>query len=225
MAKGTERSEFTKKLFEWWKESHREFPWRNTRDLYQVLISEILLHRTKADQVVPVYNKFIKRFPTVKDLSSASLNDVKKIVYPLGLHWRTEHMHQMARHIVAEFRGEIPSEKEKLESLPGISHYIASAVRCFALDYPEALLDTNTVRILGRIFGIKVTDGSRRSKQFRELYQSLLDKDHPREFNYAMIDLGALICVPREPLCDICPANRMCIFGRARINKSPCCNA
>jgi len=207
---------FGKKLLKWWKENQRKFPWRNTRDTYQILISEIMLHRTKADQVVPVYNEFLKRFPTIDELSRASVNDVKKMLYSLGLHWRSEFLHRTAKEIRRKHGGRIPSDKEELEMLPGISQYIASAVRCFSFGYPETLLDTNTVRVLGRLFGIKVSDGSRRSRHFRELYRSLIDVENPREFNYAMIDLGALVCTPKDPLCKHCPIRNMCQYASQR---------
>jgi len=213
----TNKNMFSEKLLGWWKERHRDFPWRNTRDTYQTLISEVLLHRTKAEQVVSVYKVFLKKYPTMKLLSTAPISDVKRILHPLGLHWRTELLHQMAKEITQKYDGKIPTEKEELESLPGISHYIASAVRCFSLGYPEALLDTNTVRVLGRFFGIRVTDSSRRSQRFTQLHLSLIDTKHPRQFNYAMIDLGALVCKPKNPLCNICPLSKMCKY---RIQKA-----
>jgi len=207
-----DQRKFAEKLLNWWRKNKRTYPWRNTKDPYRILISEILLHRTKADQVVPVYNKFIKRFETINELFQASVGDVKEVLYTLGLHWRSEYLHHMAKIIAEKYGGKIPLRKDELKSLPGISDYIASAVRCFAYGYPEILLDTNTVRILGRVFGIKVTDSSRRSRYFKELYQFLLDKKHPREFNYAMIDLGALICKSRKPLHEICPLRDMCAY-------------
>jgi len=214
MAPHLDAEKFRESLLNWWKENGRSFPWRDTRNPYHILISEILLHRTRADQVVPVYKEFIRAFPTVRDLASARSEDVMRILRPLGLFWRSKLIVRMANIIVTKFHGKIPYTKEDLESLPGVNHYIASAVRCFAWGKAEPLLDTNTVRILGRIFGLKVTDSSRRSKRFRQLYQDLIDMKHPREFNYAMIDLGALICTPKNPRCAACPVNQQCSHGR-----------
>jgi len=163
----------SEKLLKWWAENQRKFPWRKTRDAYKILISEVLLHRTRAEQVVPVYNEFIVKLPTSKDLSMVSSDDIKKLLYPLGLHWRTELLHKMSALIVEEYGGKIPSAKRELESLPGVSHYIASAVRCFAFGYPEALLDTNIVRILGRILMCKspmVLDEASISKNSQNRY-------------------------------------------------------
>lgn len=215
MSKQSRSGIFVENLLKWWKNNRRDFPWRETCDSYKILISEILLHRTRADQVTPVYIKFMERFPTIIVLSEASTDDVKKILYPLGLHWRTEQLHKMALKIMQKYNGKIPSKTKELEALPGVGHYIAAAVRCFSYRYPEALLDTNTVRIIGRFFGIEKTDGSRRSRRFRVLYEPLVDQTHPREFNYAMIDLGALLCKPKNPICSICPINEKCKYARA----------
>ena len=217
-----ECSDLAKKLLEWWGTNRRVFPWRGTLDPYRILVGEILLHRTKANQVVPVYNRFIEKFPTIVELANALFVEIRETVYSLGLLWRTEALHKMAQDIVTKFEGKIPVEREKLESLPGISHYTASALRCFAYGYPEVLLDTNTVRIVGRVFGTKVSDSSRRSRTFQRLYESILDKENPRVFNYAMLDLGALVCLPSEPLCNNCPIIQMCIFGSSRLGKIGC---
>ena len=206
--------DFQQKLISWWKHKGRNFPWRNSSNPYHILIAEVLLHRTRADQVVPVYLEFLKRFPSIEAIASVPHSEVKNMLYSLGLHWRAEFLYRMATEITQRYGGHIPEQREKLEFLPGVSRYIASAVRCFAFGYPEVLPDTNTVRITGRVFGIPITDGSRRSKQFRELLQFLLDPDHPREFNFALIDLGALICRPKRPFCHLCPVSNMCLYGR-----------
>jgi A/G-specific adenine glycosylase len=214
MALQFDAGKFRESLLKWWRENGRSFPWRSTRNPYHILISEILLHRTRADQVVPVYSKFIKAFPTVRDLANARSEDVRRILRPLGLFWRNELISRMAHVIMTKFHGEIPYAKEYLESLPGVSHYVAAAVRCFGLGEAEPLLDTNTTRILGRVFGLRITDASRRNKRFRQLYHDLIDTKHAREFNYAMIDLGALICTSKNPRCAVCPVNRQCKYAR-----------
>jgi len=211
--------EFSHKLLKWWKKNKRDYPWRNTSNPYNILISEVLLHRTKADQVVPVYTQLIQRFDSIDKLANVSESELKNLLYPLGLHWRTKLFHKMVNEIVRNYNCNIPSETEELESLSGIDHYIASAVRCFAFDHPETLLDTNIVRILGRVFGVKVTDGSRRNKQFRELFRTIASEEKSREFAYAMIDLGALLCVHGDPICHLCPVSEMCILGISRVSK------
>ena len=208
--------ELHRSLLEWWHKNGRSFPWRNTNNPYHILISEILLHRTRADQARRVYEELIGRFPTVRELALSDPEEVMRILYPLGLHWRGRLLLKMAREIHQKYSGVIPSSPDELESLPGVGKYIASAVRCFAFNESVPLLDTNTLRILGRLFGIKVTDSSRRKEYFIKLYMSLMDKKHPREFNYAMIDLGALVCTPKKPRCGECPLLNHCIYGMRR---------
>ena len=212
-----QRNDLANKLLEWWVNNKRSFPWRATRDPYRVLLGEVLLHRTKANQVVPIYAKFVDKYPTIEALASVPFVEVRETLCSLGLIWRTEALHKMSQDIVTKFKGRIPIEKDELENLPGISNYIASAIRCFAFGYPEVLLDTNTVRIIGRLFGIKISDSSRRSKMFRKLYETILFKENARDFNYAMLDLGALVCLPSEPLCNVCPIIQKCKYGRAKL--------
>jgi A/G-specific adenine glycosylase len=204
-------------LEKWWKTNGRSFHWRETKDPYRVLISEVLLHRTSAKQVVPVYERLVRQYPNITALAQAPYSDIYSILKPLGLNWRSSLLYKMARTIVNYFDGEIPRDREILKSLPGVSDYIASAFRCFAYDDPEVLLDTNTVRVLGRIFERKISDSSRRSREFTQLYERILDKGNPRDFNYAMIDLGALVCVTDVPKCEICPLNRYCGYGRRMV--------
>lgn len=198
-----------------------------TTNPYKILIAEILLHRTKAEQVVGVYEKFISEFPTITSLSKSPSQRVSSIVWGLGLHWRTKMLREMAMEIVAQHDGKIPQDKNKLTALPGVSDYIASALRCFAFDKADPLLDTNTTRIVGRLFGVKVTDSSRRNRQFAELYASLTSNGSPREFGFAMMDFGALICLPKEPKCTVCPVNKFCLFGLSKLGeereRKACC--
>lgn len=185
-----------------------------------MLVSEILLHRTRAEQVVPVYQQFIRQFPSVRHLAKARQARVTRILHPLGLFWRNKLLKPLAIEIVTAHKGKVPSSKSQLEDLPGVSKYIAAAVSCFAFGNPEPLLDTNTVRILGRMFGLIVGDGSRRNSRFSELYMSLMKIDDARDFNYAMIDLGALICRPKDPDCEICPAYDFCSYGLSRLGRA-----
>jgi A/G-specific adenine glycosylase len=151
-------------LLGWWRTYKRRYPWRNIKDPYKILIAEVLLHRTQANQVVPIYKLFIKRFPSIKVLAQSDESEILKILYPIGLHWRSRLLHTMANEIVAKYNGKIPEDFDALTSLPGISHYIASALRCFAFGLSDVLLDTNTVRVTGRILSLKISDSSRRSK-------------------------------------------------------------
>jgi len=209
----TELAKFRSELMKWWIIHKRKFPWRETEDPYRILVAEVLLHRTKAEQVIPVYSAFISEFPDVFSLAESSKDKVVRMVYPLGLRWRAELLHEMAKEIVRR-GGKIKPDKAWLCSLPGVSDYIASAVMSFAFNKPEPVLDTNTVRIIGRLTGTPVTDGSRRSRKFREIYLRFMNHNNPKVFNMAMIDLGALVCRVRTPLCAECPLRRWCTYHR-----------
>lgn len=200
-------------LISWGKIHFRNYAWRNTKDPYKILIAEILLHRTRATQVVPLYEKFITRYPAIQDLSGAEFNEITTLLGPAGLKWRINLIDEMIKKIVTDFNGQIPENKMDLLSLPGVGNYIASAVRCFSWGYPEILVDTNTVRICGRINGIKIDDKSRRDKNFLRKMEEFLDKKNPAAFNYAMLDLGALICHTKNPECANCPLYEFCQFA------------
>jgi A/G-specific adenine glycosylase len=208
-----DRADFAKSLLCWWTNNKRDFPWRLSSAPYQILVAEVLLHRTRAGQVVPVYLEFLELFPSIDVLSQAPLNQVKDVVYKLGLHWRTELLHNMAQEIMKRFEGKIPQNKDDLKSLPGVSDYIASAMRIFAFNKSDALLDTNIVRILGRVFDLTITDSSRRNSRFQKLYEAIGTTENPREFAFAMIDLASLICLPRNPKCSECPLCMLCRFA------------
>jgi len=201
-------------LLTWGRVNFRDYSWRNTQNPYKILISEVMLHRTQSEQVVPVYSKFIKRYPDVQSLVMASEEAIIEIMKPLGLMWRINLVHPMALFIIEHFQGEIPQGKDYLKKIPGVSDYIASAVRCFSWNEHEAIADTNTIRITGRIFGLTIRDSSRRNRMFIDLLSMLIPSKRPRDFNYALLDLGSIICTKRiDPQCGKCPIQKFCKFG------------
>ncbi len=200
-------------LMAWWRRNGRQFPWRETSDPYRILVSEVLLHRTRAEQARMLFVEFIKQYPTPETLAESDPIKLQRILHPVGLFWRTRLLRKMAEVLLTEYEGEIPKDIRRLKSLPGISDYIAAAVACFAFGKPEPILDTNTVRIIGRVHGFRIMDSSRRNNQFRAAYRSMMDTNHAREFNYAMIDLGALVCTPKNPKCSVCPLVNGCDYA------------
>lgn len=208
---------FRKDLISWGKEHFRSFPWRFTRDPYHILMAEVMLHRTQASQVAPIYKIFIEKYPDMASLSSASRDDLHHVLYSLGLRWRIDLIIDMARQINERFSEQVPQDKAALLSLPGVSDYVASAVRCFAWNFPEAIIDTNTVRIAGRVFDQETKDSSRRNSLFRKLITTLVDTNEPRAYNFALLDLGARVCMKSQrPLCEVCPVQNYCLY-RQRI--------
>lgn len=201
-------------LLQWGQENFRSFPWRLTRDPYKILLSEVMLHRTQAVQVVPVYENFVCQYPDLPAMAKVSKNDLHKALYSLGLRWRIDLIYQMVSELMSRFGGEVPSERTELLSLPGVSEYIAGAVRCFSWNLPEPLADTNTVRIVGRLFGLEIKDSSRRNRQFRELIAMLVDPGDPRAYNYALLDLADKVCMKKQqPDCSNCPLSQICCTG------------
>ena len=207
----SELDQFRKSLIDWGKSNFRFFPWRMTDDPYAILMAEIMLHRTQVKQVLPVYNRFINNYPDIKSIFEENEEKIKVILYPLGLHWRIKYIKKMAEEIYIRFDSSIPKQKEDLISLPGISDYIASAVRCFAWNISDSIVDTNTVRIVGRIYGVHTKDSSIRNQKIRLLIENLIDRQFPSKFNYALLDLAHLVChKKKEPECKVCPISSFC---------------
>lgn len=205
---------FRKALIAWGRQHVRPLPWRLTSDPYRILMAEVMLHRTQAAQVVPVYERFIEHHPDVPALARAGKGKLHDSLRSLGLRWRIDLIYDMAGELMGRFAGQVPDSREDLLSLPGVSQYTASAVRCFAWNLPEALLDTNTVRVVGRLFGLEVKDSSRRNRRFRELVSALVHPDQPRAYNYALIDFADQVCMKkRPPKCFICPVCQQCMHG------------
>lgn len=200
-----------KALIKWGKTHFRQFPWRATRDPYQILIAEFMLLRTQAPQVAPVFEKFINLYPAIDSITQDDEEGIRTILKPLGLNWRIDYVWQSIEEVKNWHGGKVPETKAELLKLPGVSQYIAGAVLCFAHGKPEALIDTNTVRVTGRLFGLEAKDSSRRSRKFRQLIEQLISPYRPREFNFALLDLAAQVCKKRTPpQCSICPLRDMC---------------
>lgn len=205
-------------ILEWSNKNLREFPWRNTQDPYKIIIAEIMLHRTNADQVKPVYEKFIEEFPDFSSIVRAGSENIRAEIQSLGLFWRSDLLYQLAEEVEDKYNGTLPLEKNKLMELPGVGHYIASAILCFGYNRPEPLLDTNTVRVIGRIFGIKITDSSRRSKKFYKIMEDIVFCEKPKKLSLSMIDFAALVCTAKYPKHDLCSINNICCFYRTEVS-------
>ncbi len=197
-------------ILDWGSENLRDFPWRNTRDPYKILIAEIMLHRTNADQVKAIYEKFVEDFPDFISIVLAGSEKIMLEMHSLGLFWRSDLLCRLAEVVVEKYNGILPQEKKELMELPGIGHYIASAILCFGYNLPEPILDTNTVRVIGRIFGIKITDSSRRSKKFYKIMQDIVLCEEPRRLSLSMLDFAAIVCTATNPKHEICPVNSIC---------------
>jgi A/G-specific adenine glycosylase len=205
---------FRKALLAWDRKHFRSFRQRSTENPYRILMAEVMLHRTQTSQVAPVYERFVERYPNVSTLAQTKRKELRELLHPLGLHWRIDLVYDMASDLMERFHGRVPRKKTDLLSLPGVNEYIASAVCCFARNQPQPLIDTNTVRVVGRLFGLEVKDSSRRNRRFQELIAALVDPDEPRAYNYALLDLAERVCMKKRPLeCFRCPVRKSCAYG------------
>jgi len=181
-----------------------------------------MLQRTKAEQVVPVYLEFVRRYPTFHELSLASKKDVVSLFARLGLKWRAKNVLRLIRQIAEKYHGSIPSQLDDLRKLPGVGEYVAAAVTCYAFGQRTVAIDSNVVRVVSRLFGIAVnSDSGRRHVGLMQAAASLVPQNRVSDFNLALLDISAKICKPK-PLCKICPLVAYCAFySMSKTSESP----
>ncbi len=209
----------TRRLLRWFDANKRTFPWRDTfekPDPYQILFTEIMLQRTNAKQVVPVYKEFVSRYPTFQELSDANENEIVALFLRLGLRRRARRITKLILELRDTYGGSIPSKFNDLRRLPGLGEYVSRAVECYAFGKRVVPVDTNVVRIISRLFGLSLKpDSGRRSRQISGLAMDLVPKRRIRDFNLALLDFAAAICKP-EPRCSVCPLWSECLYFSAR---------
>jgi len=205
------RRRFRRTLLKWYAAHGRDLPWRRTDDPYHILVSEIMLQQTQVERVLPKYDEWLKKFPSLAALAAAPVDEVTETWYPLGYNIRPRRLHAIARESVERYGGRLPSDEETLRSFKGIGPYTAGAILSFAFRRPAAILDTNVARVLFRVF---VGRGHARSHAMRrrlwKISEALVPRRDAFDFNQALMDFGATVCVARKPLCLVCPMARMC---------------
>lgn len=204
-------SKIQKKLLTWFRKHKRDLPWRNTNNPYHIWVSEIMLQQTRVETVIPYYERFLKKFPTVKQLAKAPLDDILKLWEGLGYYARARNLHKAAKFIVKNHKGKMPTAFDDVTALPGIGRYTAGAICSIAYGTKVPVLDGNVVRVLTRIYGIQ--EDPKKSEINKELWQlatDLLPVRNPGELNESLMELGAIVCTPRNPTCLICPVNEYC---------------
>jgi A/G-specific adenine glycosylase len=198
-----------------WSEAHRRaFPWRRETDPFHILIAEVMLRRTRAEQVVPVFERFLVRFPNPGALAEAPEADVEELVRPLGLRWRVPVFQQLARALVERHGGQVPSDPTQLRALPGVGDYVAAAVCIFAFGRVATLADTNTVRVAARYAGALYHAESRRNAGMRARIDRLVSSACPAASARALLDFAAVVCQARAPRCPECPVAARCHYFR-----------
>jgi len=195
----------------WYSRHCRDLPWRRTLDPYAILVSEVMLQQTQVAAVVPYYNRWLRRFPTIRSLARATESDVLHAWQGLGYYARARNLHRCSKLIGEKFGGIFPSDPNELKSLPGIGRYTANAIAAFAFDQPLPLVEANTGRVLARLFNVRdPIDSSSGRRKLWESSAKLVCSKPARDFQNAMMDLGSLICIVRNPRCQICPVRKFC---------------
>jgi A/G-specific adenine glycosylase len=204
-----EIKQFRGDLLRWFAAHQRALPWRETRDPYRIWVSEIMLQQTRVAAVIPYYHRFLERFPDFRALASAPEAELLAYWAGLGYYYRARNMQQAAR--LMRERGKFPSTYEEIRELPGVGDYTAAAVSSIAYDLPHAALDGNVLRVLSRVLDDRTNIASSVGRRrFTALAQELLDTEHPGAFNQAMMELGATVCLPKNPQCLLCPVAKLC---------------
>jgi A/G-specific adenine glycosylase len=200
------------RLLSWYRINHRKLPWREHPHPYAVWVSEIMLQQTRVETVIPYFNRWMARFPTIKSLAAASQREVLALWEGLGYYSRARNTHLAAQIIMEELNGRLPADAAALEGLPGIGRYTAAAIASIAFGHDIAALDGNVRRVYARLFDVEDMLGSPASeKRFRELATAYLPSGHAGDYNQALMDLGATVCTPKTPHCDRCPLAELCL--------------
>ena len=205
------RQRFRRRLLNWYRANGRTLPWRETSDPYHILVSEVMLQQTQVDRVLPKYHEWLDKYPSLAALAEADQEDVTRTWRPLGYNIRPRRLHAIARESVERYGGALPSDQETLLSFKGIGAYTAGAIRSFAFGQRAAILDTNVARVLHRVF--VVTGDVKAHAMKRHLWtvsEALVPRKHVFDFNQALMDFGATVCVARKPRCEVCPMTRLC---------------
>ncbi len=204
-----------RKLLSWYRVHRRSLPWRETRDPYRIWLSEIMLQQTQVATVIPYYERFLQRFPTVSDLARATEQDVLQIWENLGYYNRARQLHRAARIIVAQFGGQLPQNLDDLLQLPGIGAYTAGAVLSIAFGQAVPAIDGNIRRVVCRFHALTgIMADKEGNRRLADIVMPVLPAAQSGHFNQALMELGATVCQPRQPLCDLCPLRETCLARR-----------
>ena len=197
---------FRAHLLAWYDANKRDLPWRVTKDAYAIWLSEIMLQQTRVAVVKEYYRSFLKRFPSVEALAKARISSVLATWSGLGYYRRARALHDAARKVVTELGGRMPRTAKELQILPGIGRYTSAAIASIAFGEPQPVVDGNVERVITRLWARNLKNGA-----VWDAATELLDRARPGDFNQAMMELGAMVCVPGQPLCESCPVRRWCL--------------
>lgn len=203
--------EITSSIIEWYEQNKRDLPWRNTTDPYKIWLSEIILQQTRVQQGMPYYEKFLAHYPTIESFANAEEQEILSLWQGLGYYSRARNMHETAKTIVSKFKGKFPDNYEDILALKGVGEYTAAAIASFAYNLPHPVLDGNVYRVLSRLYGITdPIDKPAGQKVFKQTLQLIFDPKRIAQWNQAIMEFGALQCVPKSPDCNTCPLEQQC---------------
>lgn len=204
--------QFQQQLLNWFEKNMRSLPWRKDKDPYRVWVSEIMLQQTQVDTVIPYYERFLDRFPTLRDLANAEQEDVLKHWEGLGYYSRARNLHQAVQEVQEQYHGVVPNQPEEIKKLKGVGPYTAGAILSIAYGLPEPAVDGNVMRVISRLFNLD-DDISlvKTRKKHESIVRELIPKHSTSYFNQGLMELGALICTPRQPKCQQCPVQAYCL--------------
>lgn len=198
----------------------RKFEWRVNNLPYKILIAEFMLQRTKAEQVEPVYKKFLIQYPDIKSLSRAKINSVEKYTASLGLHKRAPNFIAAAKYVVKNYGGVFPYSREELLKIPGVGDYVASAIMAVCFNNAEYVIDSNIARFINRFYGMDLEGEIRRKKIIIEKAKEIFKVKDQRSFLFGILDFTALVCKPINPSCKSCKLKRKCKFGKSDAHRA-----
>lgn len=214
-------SEFASRIVRWGEDNRRQFPWRQTPNPYNIFVAESLVQRTRAGQVEPVYLRFLEKWPNLGLLSKATERDLRNVIATLGLDYRVKRIRVIASEIVRLHGGKIPGSLEELKQLygKGFGDYMAHAILCFAYGQNVPIVDKNVERILMRVFSLKTRKDGHRDPSLWRFAAKLVPRGGAREYNWSLLDFGALVCTPKNPSCPTCPLLQICDYGKEKVSR------
>ncbi|MFK7059007.1 A/G-specific adenine glycosylase [Flavobacterium oreochromis] len=202
---------FSDTIIAWYQQHKRDLPWRKTTDPYLIWLSEIILQQTRVSQGLPYYKAFTKQYPKIQDLAEAEEQDVLKLWQGLGYYSRARNLHSTAKHLTEHNNGIFPNNYKDLQKLKGIGEYTAAAIASFSFNECVPVIDGNVYRVIARYFGLDLDISLPKTKKtFFQLASEVINPNEPAQFNQAIMEFGALQCVPQNPTCTICPLQNSC---------------
>lgn len=218
-----DNQQFEKNIITWYEENKRDLPWRKTKDPYRIWVSEVMLQQTKVDTVIPYYERFLVAFPTVYALAEAEEQTVLKMWEGLGYYSRARNLHTAAKQVVNYFGGIVPNDPENIATLKGVGPYTRGAVLSIAYGIAIPAVDGNVMRVMSRILGIHDNISEAKTKKlFEEIMSHVISDSNPSSFNQGLMEIGALICTPRNPSCLHCPVREQCTaFEKGLVDQLP----